>query len=128
MSDEQNEKDLSNTKELFAFLRGEVPEGYVVDAAHVPRLTPDQAATVIWFLGNKYWQVTDHVSRCEVCGGWYNEWCEGDCLDFGNAPYHFCGECCEGEEAQQKRRVGRKLECARARAKQSGENTESTSQ
>ncbi|MDP1580712.1 MAG: hypothetical protein Q8M02_10555 [Candidatus Didemnitutus sp.] len=114
MSD-KNEKDLANTRDLFDFLQGNLPEGYQVAPDHMPKLTADQAATVIWYLGNQYWQVTDHVERCEVCGDWYNAWCEGECLDFGKAPYHFCGNCCAGEEAQQKRRVGRGIERAKKR-------------
>jgi hypothetical protein len=115
MRADQNELDRKNTEELFSFLQGEVQEGHVIVPAHMPKLTPEQAATVIWFLGNQDWQVTDHVERCEVCGDWYNEWSAGECLDFGHAPYHFCGSCCDGEEAQRKRRIGRKIEKAKAR-------------
>jgi hypothetical protein len=115
MSAEDNEKDLENTRELFDFLRGNVPEGYEIDAGHVPKLTADQAATVIWFLGNMYWKVTDHVERCDVCGEWYNTWCEGECVDCPPAPYFFCGNCMDGEEAQRKRRIERGLERAKKR-------------
>lgn len=105
---EDNDRDLEKTKELFEFLQGNSPDGVTVGDG--PKLTPDQAWTVIWYLGNQYWQVTDHIDRCGVCGELYHSWQEGECLDFGNAPYHFCEECMTGEVATAKRRLGRRLE------------------
>ena len=101
MSDTRD--DLAITEELYQFLQGNVPEGYKIAESAVPKLTADQAWTVIWFLGNLYWQVTDHIERCGVCGELYDTWAEGTCLDYGDAPYHFCEECSEGPEAEAKR-------------------------
>ena len=100
MDDE--ERDLEFTEELFAFLQGTVPDRCTIPDDHVPRLTADQAWTVVWYLGNLYWQVTDHVERCCVCGELYNTHCGGDCLDFGAAPYHFCGSCMSTEKYETK--------------------------
>ncbi len=83
--------DLERTEELFAFLQGTVPEGFQIDP--VPKLTADQAWTVIWYLGEMHWQVPDYIERCDVCGDLFDSNGEGDCLDYGEAPYHFCGEC-----------------------------------
>ena len=112
-----NEKDLQNTKELFDFLQGEVPEGTIIDPSHVPHLTPDQAWTVIWYLGNKYWQVTDHVERCDVCGELYNSWCEGDHVDGPNPPYSFCGNCNDSPLAHSQRRIERNIEHRKIKAR-----------
>lgn len=87
----ENEKDLAKTQELFELLQGRIPEGYTM--VHPPRLTADEAWSVIWFLGNQYWQVTDRVERCGVCGSLYHTWQEGHCLDFGHTPYNFCEDC-----------------------------------
>lgn len=65
----------------------------VIKRRNQPHLTANQAWTVIWWLGNKYWQVTDRVERCNVCGALYHSWEEGDCLDYGKAPYNFCDNC-----------------------------------
>lgn len=92
----RDKSHLERTQELFAFLQGRIPEGYHIRRKKRPKLTADQAWTVIWYLGNQYWQVTDHVERCEVCGDLYDSNCEGDCLDYGGAPYHFCQNCIEG--------------------------------
>lgn len=97
MSD-QSQIDMDNTKELFDFLQGAVPKDIMISADHIPHLTADQAWTVIWYLGNKYWQVTDRIERCEVCGNLYHAECGGDCLDFGSSPYHFCDSCMESNE------------------------------
>lgn len=85
--------ELERTEDLFRFLQGEVPEGCKIRRGHMPRLTADQAWTVIWWLGNEYWQVMDYIERCCVCGGLYDSHRSGTCLDYGNAPHHFCDTC-----------------------------------
>jgi len=95
---QENDKDLKRTQELFDFLQGKMPDGTFVTRKHRPKLTPDQAWTVIWYLGNQYWQVTDRVERCDVCGDLFHTWQGGDCLDYGKAPYHFCDSCMSGSE------------------------------
>lgn len=95
---EKNQSDLDRTKELFQFLQGKVSEGYTIPVKEIPKLTADQAWTVIWYLANQYWQVTDHVERCCVCGDLYDSWSSGNCLDFGKAPHHFCENCMDGDE------------------------------
>lgn len=94
MSEEKD--DLKQTEELFQFLQGNIPEGYRIAKKNVPKLTPDQAWTAIWYLQNLYWQPPDHFERCDVCQNIYNSWSEGGCLDYGRAPYHFCGNCIDG--------------------------------
>lgn len=83
MSDE-NDRELDRTRELFAFLQGSLPESVTIsDEAHIPKLTPDQAWAVIWYLGNQYWQVPDCIERCTVCGELYHSWQEGESTDEG---------------------------------------------
>ncbi len=103
---EEKRSDLERTEELFQFLQGNIPDGYKIKRQHQPKLTADQAWTVIWYLGNQYWQVTDRIERCCVCGDLYDANSEGDCLDFGKAPYHFCGSC-EYTEAYAKKQRSR---------------------
>lgn len=98
------ETDLEKTKKLFAFLQGDIPDGYKIAKSHRPKLTAEQAWTVIWYLGNQYWQVTDFIERCGVCGDLFDREREGECLDFGRAPHHFCDTCSSGELAEKKRR------------------------
>ena len=95
--------DLVITEELHQFLQGNIPNGYRIKEAEVPKLTADQAWTVVWYLGNLYWQVTDYIERCGVCGDLYDTQSEGTCLDYGGSPYHFCGACENGPEAEAKR-------------------------
>lgn len=111
------EKDVELTEALFEFLQGRFPEEkFRIAEANIPRLTPEQAETVIWYLGNLYWQVTDHVERCEVCGDWYNTWSEGETNDHAPGPIFVCGNCVDSEEAVKQRRIGRKLEKQAERA------------
>lgn len=96
--------DLAKTVELFDFLQGKLPEGFKISRSHMPKLTPDQAWTVIWYLGNQYWQVPDHIERCCICGDLYNSEAEGECLDYGKSPYHFCESCRHGDAYVKKMR------------------------
>jgi hypothetical protein len=99
---EDNDKDLERTQELYDFLQGKMPEGTIVPRSERPKLTPKQAWAVVWYLGNQYWQVTDRVEKCCVCGDLYHTWQSGDCLDYGKAPYHFCESCMSSEEYARK--------------------------
>jgi len=97
--------DLKHTNALFDLLQGRVPDDCKIKASHVPHLTPDQAWTVIWWLGNQYWQVTDHIERCDVCGDLYDTHCGGECLDWGETPYHVCDECVHDDVVEAKREM-----------------------
>lgn len=90
--------DLEMTEELLEFLQGNMPEGTFVPHKTRARLTREQAWTVIWYLGNQYWQVTDHIEKCDICGSLYDTWSEGSTLDYGKFPYSFCGSCQDGED------------------------------
>jgi len=102
MLDTEKSTELERTQELFDFLQGAVPEGYKIKKSHVPKLTAEQASTAVWYLQNLYWQPPDHIERCDVCGDLFNSHSEGDCLDYGSGPYHFCGSCCDGQEYAKK--------------------------
>src|SRR6185369_3172843 len=84
---ERIDRDRKMTEELFAFRQGKLPDGYKIPRKDRPKLTEDQAWTVIWSLGNQYWQVPDSVQRCDVCSELYHSHREGDSLDYGKPPY-----------------------------------------
>jgi len=86
------EKDMKQTQELFDFLQGTVPEGYSIKEDHVPHLTPDQAWTVVWFLGNMDFQISDEIERCDVCGELFDTGYEGIYTEEG-PPRFFCMSC-----------------------------------
>jgi hypothetical protein len=120
MSDirDEYEADRQFVEDLYELLQGNVPEDVTPSCPkEVPKLTKDQAWFVIWWLGNSYRQVPDHVERCDVCGAVYNSWSEGQTLDFGNAPYSFCGNCTNSRtpEYVRKVRIGRGLERSKKR-------------
>lgn len=103
MSDaKEKEDELTFTERVFNFLQGTLPEGTFVPKKEIPKLTPDQAWTVIWFLGNERREISDHVERCEVCGSLYDSWNAGDTLDYGKSPYSFCDNCMNSEEYAKK--------------------------
>ena len=90
---EDKRDELERVEELFAFLQGQMPDDTHVAKSHRPKLSADQAWTVIWYLGNEYWQVPDYIERCDLCGELFNSEAGGACLDYGKAPYHFCDNC-----------------------------------
>ena len=82
MSEKQEQTALEFVAELHEFLQGVVPDGYRLAPDAVPKLTADQAWTVVWYLGNRYRQVPDHIERCGVCDVLFDtkregtqEWC-----------------------------------------------------
>lgn len=103
-SEEKVPSEIEKTEALFRFLQGQLPDGCTIPEGSQPRLTPEQAWIVIWWLGNQYWQVPDYIERCDVCGDLFDTNSDGDCLDFGEAPYHFCGICEYGNEYADKQR------------------------
>lgn len=86
-------RDRDRTEKFFRFLTGEVPDGYTIDPADVPKLDPDTAWTVVWYVQNELEGFPDTVERCDVCGRIFHTHTEGDTLDHGDAPFQFCGEC-----------------------------------
>lgn len=104
MQTDTEPSDLDRTQELFDFLQGVIPDGYKIRRSHIPKLTPEQAWTVIWYLGNLYWEPSDQIERCDICGDLYDSRGEGSCLDYGRGPYFFCDNCCNGPEYDRKRK------------------------
>jgi hypothetical protein len=83
--------DLDRVEELFAFLQGTIPAGFTIPPDEIPHLTPEQAWTVIWYLGNLYWQVPDYIERCDECGDLYDTRSGGTYRE--EPPYHLCDNC-----------------------------------
>ena len=104
------EIELQTVQELDSFLQGNIPEGYRIPEGHMPVLSSDQAATVIWYLGNLYRKISDRVERCEVCGKYYHRWLEGEVNDHPPGPVFSCGDCVDSPAVVMQRRIGRKLE------------------
>lgn len=95
--------DLAVVQELFGFLQGRIPEGYKIPRKCRLKLTADQAWTAIWYIQNLNRQIPEQIERCDVCGDLYDSHAEGDCLDYGKAPYLFCGACNSSWEYEQKK-------------------------
>ena len=93
MSDERLKSDLEVAQELFEFLQGKIPDGCKIAESAVPKLTPDQAYTVLWWLGSGYIQISDYINRCDICGDLYDSNDSGWCFDFGKSPIFFCDAC-----------------------------------
>ena len=63
------------TDELFQFLKGEkLPEGYY---CKMPRLKPNMAFTVIWFLQEHMHCLPDNIETCQACNELFDSHSEG---------------------------------------------------
>lgn len=71
---------LDKVNELFKYLTDEeIPDGVMVKSR--PKLSPNKAWSLIWFLQEVTQCLAYHIERCDVCGVLYDEHSEGFCLD-----------------------------------------------
>ena len=66
---------LEQVQELFDFLQGTVPEDITLGRGHKPRLTRNQAFSVIWYLQEHLGILPDHYEKCHRRG------CDSDLYD-----------------------------------------------
>ena len=55
---------LEQLQEFYAFLKGKVPEGWNIKKSKMPKLTPDQAFEVIYYLQEKMYLFKDSFEPC----------------------------------------------------------------
>ncbi|KKL03962.1 hypothetical protein LCGC14_2620850 [marine sediment metagenome] len=71
---------VEKVNELFEFLTDEkIPEGVCIKSR--PKLSPNKAWSLIWFLQEVTHCLPDHIERCDVCGELYDSNAEGYWLD-----------------------------------------------
>ena len=87
--------------ELFKYLTDEeIPEGVVVNSR--PKLSPNKAWSLIWFLQEVTRCLPDYIERCDVCGQLYDSEQEGFQLDNQyelkgkTLPKRYWGSYCSG--------------------------------
>ena len=72
--------ELDKVNELFRYLTDdEIPDGVLV--ASRPKLSPNKAWNLIWFLQEVTRCLPDHIERCDRCGALYDSDEEGFRLD-----------------------------------------------
>ncbi len=72
--------DLEQTKELYEFLKGEIPERFIFKTWK-PKLSEDEAFTVIYVLQEKFHLIPDHFEQCKRCKEIFDMECEGKHYD-----------------------------------------------
>ncbi len=92
----KREISLDEVKKLYGFLQGETPEGFYIKA--MPKLTPDQAFSVIYYLQEGMRILPDTYEKCRIegCNELYdsdNEGCMAMlCEDHYEAMCPHCGD------------------------------------
>lgn len=66
ISSARDEIPLEDVKALFTFLQGKVPDCLILE--HPPRLSPEEAFSVIYYLQEIMHLLPDTYERCKVCG------------------------------------------------------------
>jgi len=74
-----NKITLEQVRELHQFLQGVVPKE--VQLANPPKLTPEKAFDVIWFLQEHLGVLPDNFEMCQVCHEIFDQHSEGWVLD-----------------------------------------------
>lgn len=68
------------------------------DSGNVPS---ERAWKVIRFMQGES-VLNDDIERCETCDYLYDSCNGGTCLDWGDSPFHFCGDCIDSTEYKAK--------------------------
>lgn len=76
---------LEQVETLYAFLQGECPEGFYIK--NMPKLTPDQAFAVIYYLQEGMYLIPDKYEKCRECDDLYDSANEGCAAGFCDAHY-----------------------------------------
>ena len=80
--------DFEQTQELMSMLtEGWLPEGWSL--THQPKLTPEEAFSVIYFLQEYLRVIPDHFEQCCICKELYDAGCEGYSIDGTDDPDEF---------------------------------------
>lgn len=78
-------------QELHDFLTGEgLPKGVTISKRHQPKLSPEKAMTVIWFLQEHLRIIPDIYEMCDVCKNIYDSEEQGLSFQKGG---HVCDNC-----------------------------------
>lgn len=81
--------DMERIEKFFSFLQGDVPPHVQMSDDTTPKLTPDQAWSVIWFLQEVCHVLPVKFQRCDCCGDLYDSYRGGDYNEAGPL-YRFC--------------------------------------
>ena len=92
-NDEKDWSDVEWITEFYKFLQGDVPETIRLGRGNKPKLTPDQANTVIWYLQEHFPLLPDHIDQCDTCKEYYNSYSQGHYSELTGKCY--CNEFCE---------------------------------
>lgn len=97
---EKEKSDLETAEEFYRLLtEHELPEGYVMQDLP-PKMTGEQAFSLIWFLQEALCVLPDHIGRCGGCGELYDTHHEhGDFVE--SKGEILCESCYEAESAYQ---------------------------
>jgi hypothetical protein len=92
-NDKRGLTDLEWCEELYQWLQGEPIEGQIPNGFK-PKLTPNSAFRVIWFLQEHLRVIPDNIERCQNCNDLYDTYSEGTHIEnsYKNMNF-FCG-CC----------------------------------
>ena len=85
--------ELKRVQQFHEFLQGRLPNGVTV-VGNPPRMTADDAFSVIWFLQEVSGLISDSIEMCAYCGTLFDSHKEGH---IGEEKNH-CSPMCEASD------------------------------
>lgn len=92
-NDEKDWSDIEWITEFYNFLQGDIPETIKLGRGNKPKLTPEQANTVIWYLQEHFPLLPDQIDQCDTCKSYYDSYSQGHYSELTGKCY--CNEFCE---------------------------------
>lgn len=87
--------ELSRVEQFHEFLQGRLPDG--VEVGHLPKLSADEAFTVIWFLQEVSEIISSSIEMCSYCGTLFDSDADGHIGEAGN----YCSAMCEANDERE---------------------------
>ncbi len=86
--------ELERVQQFHEFLQGRLPEGVTV--RNPPKMTADDAFSVIWFLQEVSGLIPDSIEMCDYCGTLFDSYKEGHIGEDKN----YCSSMCEASDEE----------------------------
>jgi len=83
--------NLKWVEEFYNFLQGDIPKGIYLGHGQNPRLSPEKAFSIIWYLQEHFPLLIDNIEKCSNCDSLYD--CNSEGLYCETKGKFYCGGC-----------------------------------
>lgn len=90
-NDEKEMQDIEWVNEFYDFLKGNIPDNIQLGRGHNPKLSPNKAFAIIWYLQEHFPLLPDTIEQCSFCKDLYDKNSSGYHSDLTHKFY--CDSC-----------------------------------